>query len=253
MLEAACCSNTGKVRKNNEDNFYFRGYYLESDNMGMSEAVNCRELLKSGTGFAVFDGMGGGDFGELASFEAAKYMKEVFETDIKPESVHDFLKNLCLDMNQRVVDKEVELNNYRMGSTVAGLFFKNGYIYAFNLGDSRIFCLRDSEFMQLSCDHTDEQYLNQKGITGRKPRLTQHLGISPEELQLEPYITKLKYKRGDRYLICSDGLTDMLTNFEITDILLTAGNVKNCTNNLIQSALDNGGKDNVTVILCEIH
>ena len=253
MLEAACGCNTGRVRGNNEDNFYFSGFHLQSDNAGLTEIESYQRLLKSGTGFAVFDGMGGGDFGELASYEAAKHMYEVFESFEKPKSVHDFLKTMCLNMNRKVFAKEQEMNNFRMGSTVAGIYFQRGYAYVFNLGDSRVYCLRDNEFMQISCDHSDAQYLKQKGITSRKPRLTQYLGIDPEELQLEPYITKLKFKKGDRYLLCSDGLTDMLTNFDIAEILLNYGSVKNCTNYLIQSALDNGGKDNVTAILCEIH
>lgn len=252
-LESACCSNTGKVRSNNQDNFYFSGFHMEPDNNGMPQAVSFRRILKSGTSFAVFDGMGGGDFGELASYEAAKYMKSVFDNFDKPVSVNDFLVSFCLNMNQAVFNKEIEMNNFRMGSTVAGLYFQKGYAYVYNLGDSRVFCLRNREFMQLSCDHTDEKYLVQKGITNRKPRLTQHLGIDPQEMRLEPSVTKVRVKRGDKYLICSDGLTDMVTNFDIADILLTCGNVKNCTDKLIKTALINGGKDNVTVILCEIN
>ena len=253
MLEAACYSHKGNVRSNNEDNFYFDGVYMMSDNEGLSEIIDFRRFLKSGIGLAVFDGMGGGDYGEIASFLAAEYMKEVLELTGNIESVHKFLNNICQGMNQRIIDRQEELNNFRIGSTVAGLFFHKKYAYAFNLGDSRIYCLRDNELMQISKNHTNEQYLKEHGITGRKPRLLQHLGIDSTELQLEPHIVKCEYKRGDRFLICSDGLTDMVSNFEITDILLTAGNVKNCTKVLSQKALDHGGKDNVTVILCQVH
>lgn len=253
MLESACYSHKGNVRSNNEDNFYFDGVYMMSDNEGLSEIIDFRRFLKSGTGLAVFDGMGGGDHGEIASFLAAEYMKEVLGLTGNIEPVHDFLKNICLGMNQRVIDKQEELNNYRIGSTVAGLYFHKQYAYTFNLGDSRIYCFRDNELMQVSKNHTNEQYLKENGITGRKPRLLQHLGIHSDELQLEPHIVKYEYKRGDSFLICSDGLTDMVNNFEIADVLLTAGNVKNCTKALIQRALDHGGKDNVTVILCQVH
>lgn len=253
MLEAACYSHKGNVRSNNEDNFYFDGVYMMSDNEGLSETIDFRRFLKSGIGLAVFDGMGGGDYGEIASFLAAEYMKEILELDVKTEPIHEFLRNLCLGMNQRVIDRQEELNNFRIGSTVAGLYFHKQYAYAFNMGDSRIYCLRNNELMQVSKNHTNEQYLKENGITGRKPRLLQHLGIAPNELQLEPHIVKCEFKRGDRFLICSDGLTDMVNNFEIADILLTAGDVKNCTKALVQRALDHGGKDNVTVILCQVH
>ncbi len=253
LLEASCHSVIGNVRSNNEDNFYFSNYYLDSKNTGLLTAVSYKRILKSGTTLAVFDGMGGGDFGEIAAYEAAKKMDSILKQPMSDETPHNILTNLCLSMNQAVFDKEKEFNNFRMGSTVAGLQFNNEYAYSFNLGDSKVFCLRDNQFMQISSDHTDEKYLKEKGITNRRPSLTQHLGIDPYDLILEPYITKIKYKRGDYYLICSDGLTDMLTNFEISEIILTCGSVENCTNKLIQKTLDKGGKDNITVILCKIH
>ena len=128
MLESACYSHKGNVRSNNEDNFYFDGAYMMSDNEGLSEIIDFRRFLKSGTGLAVFDGMGGGDHGEIASFLAAEYMKEVLGLTGNIEPVHDFLKNICLGMNQRVIDKQEELNNYRIGSTVAGLYFHKQYL-----------------------------------------------------------------------------------------------------------------------------
>ena len=152
-----------------------------------------------------------------------------------------------------VFEKGAEIHNFRMGSTVVGLYFEKLFAYSFNLGDSKLFCLREKELVQISNDHTDEQYLNEKGIINRKPRLTQHLGIDPAELQLEPCIKRFQYKRGDQYLLCSDGLTDMLKNSEIRELLLTEKNVKASVSRLIRQALERGGRDNVTVILCKIH
>ncbi len=253
LLEAACGSNQGRVRSNHEDNFYFNGGYMQPDNAGLSEVIDFRHLLKTGISFAVFDGMGGGDYGEIASFLAAEYMKEIMEAGGRPKDVSAFLKTMCLGMNQRIVDKQEELNNYRIGSTVAGLYFSKQAVYSFNLGDSKIYRLRDCKFTQLSKNHTDEQFLEENGIKGRRPRLLQHLGIHPEELQLEPYIVKHEYKRGDTYLICSDGLTDMVSDSEIAEILNTSKSMKTCAEKLIQTALEYGGKDNVTVIPCQIN
>ena len=69
---------------------------------------------------------------------------------------------------------------------------------------------------------------------------------------IEPHIRVLEINDGDQYLICSDGLTDMLRNIEISDILLRYADCDRCVDALIQAALDRGGKDNVTVILCRI-
>lgn len=86
---------------------------------------------------------------------------------------------------------------------------------------------------------------------GTKPPLSQNLGISPDQLLIEPYLSHGRYKNGDKYLICSDGLTDMLTLEEIKE-LLTSQKVEDSASKLVDRALKNGGKDNVTVILLEI-
>lgn len=253
MIEAACFSHVGKVRSNNEDNFYFNNMYMPSDNYGTPMVESSMRLLKSGALFAVFDGMGGGDFGELAAYTAAQAMGELLLKGAGFAAANEFLQYLCLDLNRRVFEKGAEIHNFRMGSTVVGLYFEKLFAYSFNLGDSKLFCLREKELVQISNDHTDEQYLNEKGIINRKPRLTQHLGIDPAELQLEPCIKRFQYKRGDQYLLCSDGLTDMLKNSEIRELLPTEKNVKASVSRLIRQALERGGRDNVTVILCKIH
>lgn len=253
LIEAACFSHVGRVRGNNEDNFYFDGHCMPSDNHGTPMTEAYQRLLKAGTALAIFDGMGGGDFGGIASYTAASAMEKLLQDASDFSLTEDFLKALCLKLNRMVFDKGAEIDNYRMGSTAAGLYFEKGFAYSFNLGDSKVFCLRDGELVQVSNDHTDEQYLREKGITNRKPRLTQHLGIDPMELQLEPYITKFPYKRGDQYLLCSDGLTDMLKNSEIAEFLLEGKTAKACVSQLIGQALERGGRDNVTVILCKIH
>ena len=257
MLEAACGSHVGKLRENNEDNFYFSGGYLkpEEDLFGRDLPPvmhSFSRILKSGTCMAIFDGMGGGDYGEVASFEAASSCEELLATKASYGTTHDFLEGICLVMNHKVVNKQRELKSTHMGSTVAGVYVYKDYMYSFNLGDSRVYCVRENQIMQLSKDHTDAAYIREHNIQGRKPRLTQHLGIDPEMLRLEPYIVKIEMKRGDRFLVCSDGLTDMLSNEEILRIMLDYNNCKKCTEALIEEALQKGGKDNVTAIVATV-
>jgi len=252
-LEAACGCHRGRVRENNEDNFYFDGMYMPVNNDGLSEVFHFFHELKNETTLAVFDGMGGGDYGEIASFLAAEHMKEVLEIDGKPKNTAEFLRIVCRGMNQKVYDKQMELDNYRIGSTVAGIYFMKHDVHVFNLGDSRIYQLRKNKLEQVSKNHTNEQYLREHGIIGRKPRLLQHLGMNPEEIQLEPYIVKIRFQKGDRYLLCSDGLTDMVSDDKIAQILLENRSIKEQTEILMQMALERGGKDNITVILCQIH
>lgn len=252
MLEAACGSHVGKIRENNEDNFYFNGSCLNPDNMGLSKVAGFTRIFKNGTCLAIFDGMGGGDYGEYASYEAASSLNELLKTSASYPSVFDFLESICFIMNERVVEKQRELKSSHMGSTVAGLYLHKDDMYSFNLGDSRIYCLRDKQLMQVSQDHTDAEYLKLHNIQGRRPRLMQHLGIDPQILRLEPYIVKMEIKRGDRFLICSDGLTDMLSDEEIKKNMLDNNDLRKCTQTLIDEALEKGGRDNVTVIMAQI-
>ena len=248
ILDAACGCNTGKIRKNNEDNFFFDGRCLEADNSGLKHPVTMTKALRRELCVAIFDGMGGENFGEVASFAAAdcmQYTTRKLKDYFIPE--RKFLNSLCMKINDAVVAKQQELCTERMGSTMVALYFSHGYVYVCNLGDSRAYRLRDGEFLQLSVDH-----LEKREQTRKKAPLTQHLGISPENFLIEPYIAKGELKRGDQYLLCSDGLTDMLTNLEIDGIMSSTESAEDCVKKLIDAALEKGGKDNVTAIVCRI-
>ena len=154
-----------------------------------------------------------------------------------------------MQINNAVIAKRKEFCTEHMGSTMVALCFSNHYVYACNLGDSRAYRLRNGELLQLSKDHVEKNMTPQ----GKKAPLTQHLGIDPEEYMIEPHIAKGELKRDDQYLLCSDGLTDMLTNLEIDQIMSEAFSAEECVQNLVDAALEKGGKDNVTAIVCRIH
>lgn len=252
-FEAACGCNTGKVRANNEDNFYFDGKCLRADNNGLKYAVSQEGLLKRGMCVAVFDGMGGENYGEIASYRAAECLRKMERSWADYLiSEKQYLTELCMRLNEEVVAAAKEYRTRYMGTTMVALYFASRYVYVCNLGDSRAYRLRGNEFMQISEDHVEkiERY-DQNGKLKKAP-LTQHLGIDPEELMIEPYIAKGEIVRGDYYLLCSDGLTDMLTNLEIYSIIKSYQRIDECVDALIKAALEKGGKDNVTVILVKI-
>ena len=249
LLDAACLCNTGKVRKKNEDNFFFDGRCLEAENSGLKHPVAMKGMIRRELCIAIFDGMGGEHFGEYAAFAAANCMQSTtrkLKDYFIPE--RQFLNGMCKRINEAVVAKQQELCTERMGATMVALYYSHGYVYVCNLGDSRAYRLRDGEFLQLSVDHIEKR----ENPTKKKPPLTQHLGISPENFLIEPYIAKGALKKGDLYLLCSDGLTDMLTNFEIVSILSSTTAPEDCVQELVDAALDKGGKDNITVIVCRI-
>ena len=253
QINTACACNIGLVRMNNEDNFLFDGKCMEAENRGLKKPVFCNMSLSDApVCMAVFDGMGGEEFGELAAFAAAMSLKESLSrlSDyVVPEK--RFLSDSCRFMNRAVYEKARELGTANMGTTSAILLFSGHDVYACNLGDSKAFRLRSGEFMQLTRDHTDAGFLQENGIQ-RKPLLTQYLGIDPDEIQIIPYIAKGTIMSGDQYLICSDGLTDMLSNVEICSIMSIAESAEACVEALVNQALKHGGKDNITVIVARV-
>lgn len=248
-IEAACGCHKGKIRSKNEDNFYFDGKCLELHNEGLRHPAIYEEPLKNRLCMAIFDGMGGENFGDIASFTAARKMLQTERSladFLIPE--RQYMERLTKQINEAVVSAAKECGTDRMGSTMVALYFSGRYVYSCNLGDSRAYRLRNGEFLQISQDH-----IGKRPLPGsKKAPLTQHLGIDPEDMLIEPYIAKDKVRPGDQYLLCSDGLTDMLTNFEISDIMLNSEDAEVCVTHLISTALEHGGRDNITVIACKI-
>ena len=124
--------------------------------------------------------------------------------------------------------------------------------YVCNLGDSPIFRLHGGKSQKIYEEHTNRELLEEYGIKGWTSSLTQCLGISEDELRLEPYIDKGNLHSGDQFLICSDGLTDMVSTEVISDIMQSAETQEECVNQLLFRALKNGGRDNITIMLCRI-
>lgn len=248
-LDAACGSNIGKRRYNNEDNFFFDGMCMEEQNDGTHNPLYMEQPLKQAVCLAVFDGMGGENYGETASFTAACAMKEYVR---EPKDFYiperKYLLKMASKLNSAVVDKAHELLTSRMGTTLAVLYFTSRYVYCCNVGDSRVFRLRDNVFTQISEDHVSQRPMP----AGRKAPLTQHLGMDPAEVLLVPYVAKGDIQKGDQYLICSDGLTDMVENVTIADILINNSDAQDAVLALTSAAMQNGGKDNITVIVCHI-
>lgn len=248
-IQAACGCHIGKIRKNNEDNFFFGGKCLEEINNGLKHPAWIEEDLKNGFCVAVFDGMGGENFGELASYAAARQL-QLTERSLRDFLIPEkkYLEQLTRQLNDAVVREQQKMCTDKMGSTMVCLYLSGRYAYVCNVGDSRAYRLRDGEFLQLSCDHVEKR----PGRDQKKAALTQHLGFGSEEIEIEPYIAKGELKKGDTYLLCSDGLSDMLTNFEITDIMLSCEDAEDCVRKLIDSALQHGGRDNITAIVCKL-
>lgn len=248
QIKYAYTCHIGKIRNNNEDNFWCCGDSLEAQNQGMSHIRSGYMKQSEYPLLAVFDGMGGESCGEMAAFLAAEACGEHFKTakDGIRNDPEEFLNEICESMNQAICDYGRTNKINSMGTTAALLAFAEDAVYSCNLGDSRIYKSDREKFYQISQDH-----VLGRSLFGKAP-LTQYLGMEEENLQLEPSISRQEIKIGNRFLLCSDGITDMLSDGEIADILSRDIPVAKTVEILVDRALKKGGRDNITVVLCEI-
>lgn len=255
LLKYAAFTHVGKVRENNEDNFYIDGKWREN-----TDTLECKTNgeVEGNLTASVCDGMGGEECGEVASLLAVETMNEMIQ--IYPGLFHFHAAEYLNLANERICDY-MRLVGRRVGTTFTALEFYNGTMIAQNVGDSRIYMFRDGELRQLSCDHTVAEQMVRTGILTKeeaadhpkKHQLTQHLGIFPEEMMIEPCEVEFSFVLpGEKYLLCSDGLTDMLSDEEISDIMSQNKSVEMIVDDLVSKALDKGGKDNTTVIVIEV-
>ena len=253
ILDAAVVSDTGRVRQNNEDNFYLRGMIRQVLTQGHTE-----ERHKGSASQALFagaDGMGGEENGELASLVTVQALKPCGLDEVRDTALD------CIGQANRMICEEIaDRGGRRMGSTLAALYIDRGNAVCCNVGDSRVYLMRDGELKQLSEDHTKVQQMVRMGaLTPEQARthksrhiLMQNIGIFEDEMVIEPYFSReIKLKKGDVFLLCSDGLTDMLDDGEI-EALLTEGDCEGQAKALVEQALKNGGRDNVTVMVVQV-
>lgn len=251
LFEAICVNHMGRVRFNNEDNFLFNKTVLPIKNRGLDEPLAFSEDMINTICVGVFDGMGGAEYGEEASYLAAVSFRDKIFIEPLTENPEELLVEICTDANQLICNLTKQKRVSCIGTTVAVLYVHDRKIWICNLGDSRIYVLKENGLQQVSVDHTDAAYIRSRGIK-KKPQLTQHLGIEPNEMLIEPFIDKYDAQNGDKYLLCSDGLTDMVEESVIESILREGDNLQISAQKLLRLALDNGGKDNTTIILCQI-
>ncbi|MBP3870988.1 MAG: serine/threonine-protein phosphatase [Faecalicoccus sp.] len=249
ISKAVCVCHIGKKRKNNEDNFYFNGSFLEPVHVESDGILEIEQDRQTEQMYAVFDGMGGGDYGELASYGAAQAMDVALHTGFIDPDIESSLRKLSLHLNRKVYEVEKELGSHYMGTTMVSLYYDTQNAWIFNVGDSRCYRLREGSLKQLSLDHSETSFVEWMGIKYAKAFLTQVLGMNPKEYSIDPYIVKDQIQSGDIYLLCSDGLTDMVSNEEIQSILSESASIKEGCEQLLKMALDHGGVDNITILI----
>lgn len=242
QINYVCTTNVGRVRNVNQDNYICNGHCAPPDGTEEKAFFTGSALLNKPTLFGVFDGVGGEDRGEVAAYIAALSASEMcFNGDAVIA-----LGKYCTDANIKICRYAKENSVAAMGTTAALLLFGKRSVTLCNVGDSRIYRYSGGELQQISKDHAVA------APYGKKPLLYQTLGIPAEQMVIEPYFSQGRCTAGDRYLICSDGLSDMVTAQEMS-AALTEKDVAVAADRLMKCALENGGRDNITLILLELN
>lgn len=250
-IDASCGSFIGNGRESNEDNFYFNKKHLPVKNKGLKNPLKYTGNTTDNLLFAVFDGMGGEVKGEEAACKACEsFASEFKQLDEIALSGKEFFLKACQKANEEVNRISDEKKIGTMGTTVAALYFSQDEVVACNLGDSKIFRVRESQMMQISEDHTDEKIMASIGVK-KKPVLLQYIGVSDTEMSIEPFIARGDVQEDDIFVICTDGITDVLSVDAIYDIVKT-NNAEDSVRQLLAETDINGGSDNSTAIVIKI-
>jgi len=246
-IQTSFITDVGKKRGRNEDNYYVDGSISEPGDDNLSNTFDLSTSCKSGKFLvAVFDGVGGGLRGDEASYIAASKTRDYLRA-FGNEDPADMLIGLCDYLNSAVFSAAMEHKVFMMGTTIAALYFCGKHVYSCNVGDSRCYRLRKSTLLMLSEDHIESFSETIGAEEKRKPGIVQYLGMDPSKYIISPVVTKFEARKGDKYLVCTDGLTDMVCEPDICRALTNCKRSSEAASELLTRALENGGEDNITV------
>jgi serine/threonine protein phosphatase PrpC len=226
--------------------------YAGASDVGRQRESNEDALFVAPPMFAVADGMGGARAGEVASELATNAFEEHGESADPPESQ---LTALAQEANRRIYDLASRDDSLRgMGTTLTGAMVSGNEVAIGHVGDSRAYRLRDGELEQLTRDHSLVAELERSGQISpeaaehhpQKSIITRALGPEPD-VEVDTYT--VPGRAGDVFLLSSDGLTGMVSDDELAAILGKAPSLEEAAASLVRAANQNGGKDNITVVL----
>ncbi len=232
-------SDIGKRRSSNQDSL------LVNDKLGL---------------YAVADGMGGHRGGETASFMALEVMNSAIEnvSNKKASSqVAPFLKEAVSLASMKIYERSLMDDNLRgMGTTLVALYFNGNDAYIAQVGDSRVYLYRDGDLWKVTEDHSliNEQ-IRAGVITKEEAEKLNYKNVITRSVGFEEIVTVDVYTREvedeDIFLLCSDGLTSMLSDEEIKNTI-DSKNIASSVDKLISKTNDAGGVDNVSVIILKV-
>lgn len=238
-IHMTAASKVGCVRSQNEDMVLLGSHFVRNN------AFSTRVDLTNSDRYimAVADGMGGHNRGDVASSDALHNLEFYFHdlpTGLSPESIKDKFEDWLDSINNIIDSKGRSDERYKgMGTTLVGLAFYEGQFYTLNCGDSRLYRFRDGDLTQLTSDHS---LSNMLGSSQHSNVITNCIGGGATSSFIDIVNITDDIKEGDVYMLCSDGLTDMLPDSIIYTLLAEGSDA----NTLCDAAVAAGGLDNVS-------
>ena len=240
MLKTFSMTDIGRKRKANQD-------YVYSSEQPVGRLPNL---------FVVADGMGGHNAGDYASRVAVETIVERIadSTEQDPLRVFDMAIQAANARIRKLAEGSPELEG--MGTTVVAASCGEGCLFVANVGDSRLYVVNHLRIRQITRDHSWVEEMVRRGGLGReeaknhpdKNIITRAVGA---DSVVSPDFFRVQIEDGDMILMCTDGLTNMLEDGEIRMILEAARDIVEGAQELVQAANENGGRDNISVILIE--
>lgn len=243
-MRASGYTDVGKVREVNQDNFAavdMLGLYIVADGMGGHAAGEKASLSAVTTGIEVFSAY---DFEE----------KKLSGSDVSLE-IEDVIKIALKEANNRIIQASISsIHLQGMGTTEVICIYSNGKAYIGNVGDSRGYLIKPDKIVQITKDHSVVQDLKDQGIITEEEAkvhpyrnvITRCLGMQAE---IEVDTFSLELEIGDRILMCTDGLTNLVTNEEIRQMVTSSEDLDAICKKLVATANERGGHDNITVVI----
>ena len=240
------------------------GFFFDSkarSALGLVRSGNEDSAFVSGRLLAVADGMGGHAGGEIASRIAIRTLQSLTpmltDVTIDPDSTQDLLLNSLHTIDSEIGEYAKEAVEVRgMGTTLTTILLHNDCVALLHVGDSRCYRLRANTFEQLSNDHTVvQELLSQGAITPAEALEHPQRSVLTQALMgdgnIVPLLQIFDAKEGDRYLLCSDGLSGVLTEREIK-VFLKKSNKEDAIKALVDATYIQGAPDNVTIVISDI-
>ena len=229
IVEEASLTDVGRQRSGNEDS-----------------------LLHAAPFFAVADGMGGAQAGEIASQIAVETFADDRDASASPE---EQLSTIAKSANRKIYEKAREdASQAGMGTTLIAVMVGNGEVHVGHVGDSRLYRFRDDELERLTDDHSlVEELVRQGKLTPQEAETHPQRSVITRALGPEPDVDvetmTFPGRDGDVYMLCSDGLTGMVSEEQVGQILRGRSSLEDAAQKLIDAANEAGGRDNITVVM----